>query len=118
MFVLINGKVYNSDDIPIMILFSQEEITNFKSQPNTIDVHCSFPSKWEKEKGQKWMQSHVKTIVFERNKVYRKNPPIINIPKNVVSDDVIKNLLQNSTKNTDDSATIVDVDVVNLEKEK
>ena len=93
MFVLVNGKVYNSDDFPIMILFSQEEIKNFKSQPDNIDIHCSYPSKWGNEKGEKWMNSHTKIIVGERDKVYKKHPPIIVAPKTVISDDMIKELL-------------------------
>jgi hypothetical protein len=77
-------------------MFSQEEIINFKRQPDNIDIHCSFPSKWEKEKGEKWMQSHVKIIVNERNKIHSKKPPMMNIPKNVISDDAIKELLAKS----------------------
>jgi len=118
MFALINGKVYNSDDVPIMIMFSQEEIRNFKSQPDNVDIHCSYPSKWGNEKGQKWMQSHTGMIVSERDKAYKKKPPMMNIPKNVISDDMIKNLLVKSLENPDTSGTIIDVDFVNPEKEK
>jgi hypothetical protein len=85
MLVLINGKVHDSNDNPIMILFSEDEIKNFKQQPDNVDIHCSFPKSWGQFKGQKWMNENKNLIIRSKGQ-----------QKQIISDDAIKNLLSES----------------------
>ena len=63
MVVLVNGKTYDTDRTPVMILFSKEEIKAFKSQPDHVDIHCSFPKSWGQSKGQKWMNDNKSLLI-------------------------------------------------------
>lgn len=88
MFVLINGKKYDSNQTPIMILFSKDELVSFKSQPDNVDIHCSFPPSWGPAKGQKWMHDSKRLLIGGKS------------TNNSVSDEAIKKLL--SEKENDD----------------
>ena len=81
MFVLINGKKYDSNKTPIMIMFSKDEMTSFKSQPDNVDMHCSFPPSWGSAKGQKWMHENKHLLIGGKS------------VNDTVSDEAIKKLL-------------------------
>lgn len=97
MFVLVNGKIYNSDDSPILLLFTQDEVKSFRNQPEHIDIHCSFPPEWGMDRGKKWMESHRDRVVkakigdAERSAKRRSKLPI-SMPR-VIPDEVIKTFM-------------------------
>jgi hypothetical protein len=62
MHVLVEGKVYSSTDVPIMILFSRSELEQFKSEPNSVDIHCSYPMSWGEVRGNTWMRKNTEKI--------------------------------------------------------
>lgn len=94
MFILVEGRVYNSDDTPVMVLFGQAEVQSFRSQPANSDIHCSFPPEWNSEKGQKWMEKNKIKLVnakkddFVRSLKRREKMPINS--SRIVSDEMIK----------------------------
>jgi len=100
MFILVEGRVYNSDDTPVMVLFGQAEVKSFRSQPANADIHCSFPPEWSSEKGQKWMEKNKIRLVnakkddFTRSLRRREKMPM-NSPR-IVSDEMIKELFVKS----------------------
>ena len=72
MHVLLKGKIYNSDEIPVLILFTPAELTQFKGEPSNIDMHCSYPPWWGNEKGRAWLQGNKDKLVRARNKNVQK----------------------------------------------
>jgi len=73
MHVLIKGKVYSSSEIPIMILFGSDEASRFKSEPEGVDIHCSFPDSWDNSRGQSWMHQNKDKVSRARDATHRKS---------------------------------------------
>lgn len=82
MLVLVNGNVYDSDKTPVMIMFSREEMTSFKNQPDHVDIHCSFPRSWGQVTGRKWMNDNKSMLIKSKG-----------FPTKTLSDDEIKGLV-------------------------
>jgi hypothetical protein len=45
-----------SDDQPIAVLFTDQELQKFKSLPPGDDIFLSFPSSWTQQQAQEWME--------------------------------------------------------------
>ncbi len=77
MFVLVKGKIYHSDDAPIMILFTPEELAKFKDEPPRVDIKCSYPPEWGEVRGSAWMNENKGKLVASRDKALRKGNNIV-----------------------------------------
>jgi hypothetical protein len=64
MKVLVNGKVFDSEKNPIMVMFTLDELKNFHSSPVSNDIFSSWPSHWKKSKGLKWKDGHQPGIIY------------------------------------------------------
>lgn len=73
MLILLKGKIYNSDDLPMMVLFMPDELSEFRSKPAHVDIKCSFPHDWGKERGEKWMSENAPKLSEARRKAERNN---------------------------------------------
>jgi hypothetical protein len=79
MHILIEGKVYSSEDVPVMILFSKNELEQFKNESSNADIHCSFPNSWGQQRGNDWMKKNTGKISKRREEDDAKKPSMAEI---------------------------------------
>ena len=75
MIVLIDDKVYNSNDKPIMVMFTIGELNDIKNSPPNNDIFCSWPVSWEKKDGIKWMRDNEKKLVPNKDQYMSSSIP-------------------------------------------
>lgn len=63
MHVLIGDKFFDSSQVPVMILFDAHEVSQFKSTPSSVDIFCSWPSSWSKEKSEEWVKTNQPRLI-------------------------------------------------------
>lgn len=101
MMILVKGKIYNTDDVPALILFIQHELEQFRSEPPNIDIKCSFPPEWSSKRGEEWMLENRDKLIRARDAAMRKSGNVVKteilnrpLPNPVVmSDEKIKDLI-------------------------
>jgi hypothetical protein len=52
---LSTGPVHDSGKDPVMVLFSKDELTKFKSLPESEDIFISYPNDWDDKKRDQWV---------------------------------------------------------------
>ena len=111
MWAIVKGKVYSSDEAPILILFSHDESVQFHSQPVTADMHCSGPKDWNRARIDKWMNENRGKLIRAMRGVTvgsgvkpQVSPPVV-IPQKL-SDEKLREMIQSldpeSIENYDD----------------
>ena len=101
MLILFRGRVYNSDDVPMMVLFMPDELSEFRSQPEHVDIKCSYPPDWGKERGEKWMRENTSKLSDAKRKAERAHGNIAKTeivsagtPTEKMSDEEMKKLFE------------------------
>jgi len=59
-------SVRSSDDQPVAVLFTKEELQKFKSLPPGDDIFMSFPSSWTQQQAREWLEQARDEIVPRR----------------------------------------------------
>ena len=98
MWAIVNGKIYSSDDAPMLILFSHEEVMQFRSQPPSVDMHCSGPREWKKARIEQWMSENKGRLIRAmRGGVKNEGPwmkSMVPPPPKKLSDDGLKIMVE------------------------
>ena len=68
-------RVVSSEEIPVAVLFTPEELQYLKTMPPADDIFCSVPSSWTQQRGQEWLIKKQPDIIKLRAQQARKAGP-------------------------------------------
>jgi hypothetical protein len=68
-------RVVSSDEMPMAILFTAEELQYIKGLSAADDILCSVPSSWTQQQGQAWIAKRQPELSKVREKLAQKAQP-------------------------------------------
>ena len=99
MYILAGKKVFRSDEEPVMILFSAQELRDIKAQTDeNQDIWCFAPPSWGDDIRSQWLERHKGRLVLALNrdgkKSFAKKPIPMKPPIQIISDDAIAKMVK------------------------
>ena len=68
-------RVVSSDEMPMAILLSPEELQHIRSMPPSDDIFCSVPASWTQKQGQDWLTKRHPDLVKAKERLAKKAVP-------------------------------------------